>query len=71
MPAKKTTAESTELSFEASLARLNEIADKLENGTLPLDEALACYEEGVSLLKSSMKKLSEAEAKITLLSKSE
>ena len=61
----------TEMSFEKALERLNAIADTLENGNPALEEALALYEEGAGLLKSSMKKLKEAEAKITLLSKGE
>ena len=60
-----------EMSFEKALERLNVIADTLENGNPALEDALALYEEGASLLKSSMTKLKEAEAKITLLSKGE
>lgn len=71
MPAKKKNDEIEELSFEKSLEELNSIADKLENGNLPLDEALECYEKGVALLKNSMTKLKDAENKITLLSKSD
>lgn len=70
MPAKKTT-ENTSLSFEQALERLNIIADILENKNPPLEEALALYEEGAALLKDSMGKLKEAEAKITLLTKGE
>ena len=69
MPAPKT--EKTELTFEEALVRLNTIADILENNNPSLEEALALYEEGASLLKESMTKLKDAEAKITLLSKGE
>ena len=60
-----------EMSFEEALARLNIIADTLENGNPSLEEALTLYEEGAALLKNSMTKLKDAEAKITLLSKGE
>lgn len=60
-----------ELSFEEALERLNIIANTLENGNPSLEDALALYEEGASLLKDSMTKLKDAEAKITLLSKGE
>ena len=60
-----------EMSFEDALERLNTIANTLENGNPSLEDALALYEEGASLLKDSMTKLKDAEAKITLLSKGE
>ena len=60
-----------EMSFEEALERLNIIANTLENGNPSLEDALALYEEGASLLKDSMTKLKDAEAKITLLSKGE
>ena len=46
MPAKKTT-EQSELTFEQSLERLNEIANILENENPELDKALALYEFSV------------------------
>lgn len=70
MPAKKTT-EKSELSFEKSLERLNDIADILENKNPALEEALALYEEGAALLKDCAGKLKNAESKITLLTKGE
>ena len=60
-----------EMSFEEALERLNIIANTLENGNPSLEDALALYEEGAGLLKESMTKLKDAEAKITLLSKGE
>ena len=60
-----------EMSFEKALERLNIIANTLENGNPSLEDALALYEEGAGLLKESMTKLKDAEAKITLLSKGE
>lgn len=59
----------TEMSFEKALERLNEIANILENENPSLEDALALYEEGAALLKSSMTKLKDAEAKITFISK--
>lgn len=71
MATKKTTDEKKEMSFEEALERLNAIADALEKDKPSLENALALYEEGISLLKTNMTKLKEAEAKITLLSKGE
>ena len=69
MPTKKTAESKKELTVEESLARLTQIAEILENQTPSLEDALALYEEGAALLKSSAGKLKDAEAKITLLSK--
>lgn len=66
MPAKK----KTDFSIEAALSRLDEISARLE-GDLPLEEALALYGEGVSLIKEAGKRLSEAEKKIKVLSADE
>ena len=54
--------------FEEALARLEQIAQALEDGNLGLDESLACYEEGVKHLKTCHKLLDQAERKIELLS---
>ncbi len=56
-------------SFEQDLKRLEEIADLLENNSADLDEVISLYEEGIKLSKSCMKKLNEAELKITELKK--
>ena len=63
MPAKK------KLSFEQAVNRLEEIADILENQNPNLSDALSLYEEGAGLLKQCSDMLSDAKAKITVLSK--
>lgn len=57
-------AEKKEKSFEEKLARLNEIVDKVEGETLPLEESLKLYEEGNTLIKELEEALKEAEKKI-------
>ena len=42
-------AEKKELSFEKAIARLEEIVRELEDGRLPLENALELFEEGVGL----------------------
>jgi len=54
-------------SFENSLKRLEEIVNKMEQGDLPLEEALACFEEGVKAAAGCQKLLREAELKIESL----
>lgn len=51
--------------FEDGLKRLEEIAQTLENGDLPLADALKLYKEGVELSALCEKKLKEAEQTIT------
>ena len=57
------------LSFEESLARLEEIVRHLEKGDLPLSESLRLFEEGTALLASAGKMLDEAEQKVVKLRK--
>ena len=52
------------LSFEARLGRLNEIVAKIEGETLPLEEAMALFQEGRQLIDGLQKELAEAEAKV-------
>ncbi len=53
--------------FEQSLAELEAIVEEMENGDLPLDEALAKFERGVTLSKQSHTALQAAEQKVRTL----
>ncbi len=53
--------------FESQLAELESIVDQLEDGDLPLDEALKIFEKGVKLSRQCQKHLAEAEQKVTIL----
>jgi exodeoxyribonuclease VII small subunit len=53
--------------FEQSLAELDQIVRDLEDGGTGLEEALARYEQGVSLLKRCFAQLRAAEQRIQLL----
>ena len=55
--------------FEAALAKLEQIVQRLEKGELPLEDSLVLYEEGVRLSRLCHAKLEEAEGKIELLLK--
>jgi len=55
--------------FERSLARLEEVAKKLENANLSLDEAMKLFEEGVQLSRDCQKQLEEAEGRVEILLK--
>ncbi len=64
-----TTKKTKKDSLETSLARLEEIVDVLERGDVALDDAVALYEEGMTLAKESAERLKAAELKIKKLSK--
>jgi exodeoxyribonuclease VII small subunit len=55
--------------FERSLARLEEVVNRLESTDLPLDEAMKLFEEGVRLSRECQKQLEEAEGKVEILLK--
>lgn len=57
----------TEPSFEETLKQLETIVSQLENGDLPLDEALNEFEKGIKLAKSGQKQLQQAEQRIQIL----
>lgn len=55
--------------FEQSLAALEQIVRDLEEGKIPLSEALARYEQGVKLLRQCYQLLEHAERRISLLTR--
>ena len=57
------------LTFEQSMARLDEIVHHLESGDMPLNDTLALFEEGTALIASCSKMLDEAEQKVVKLKK--
>ena len=67
-PAKKSKGgKESQLSYEQSLARLEEITRKLEGRGLNLEESLKIFEEGVRLCRSCLKKLEESESRIEII----
>lgn len=60
-----------EMSFEEALQKLEEIVASLEGGHLPLEEAIAKFEEGTRLKKICEGRLREAERKIEVLLRDE
>lgn len=58
-----------DMSFEASIKRLDEIVKLLEKGDAPLSESLKLFEEGTELIGNCDKLLNEAEQKVVKLRK--
>ena len=57
------------LSFEESLEKLEEIVYKLENGNVPLDEAIDEFNNAMQLVKICNDKLNAAEESIAKIVK--
>jgi exodeoxyribonuclease VII small subunit len=53
--------------FDQVLARLKAIVDRLEQGTLPLEESLRVFEEGVGLARRGHAILDAAEKRVEML----
>ncbi|MGD9108801.1 MAG: exodeoxyribonuclease VII small subunit [Gammaproteobacteria bacterium] len=53
--------------LEKSLADLEKIVEKMESGQLSLEESLKLFEQGVTLIASCQKMLSDAKQKIAKL----
>ena len=66
-PKRRKKESEAEVTFEEALARLEEIADKLESGDLALEAAIALAEEGIRLSRTCEEQLTAAEGKIQQL----
>lgn len=60
-----------ELSFEEAMERLETVVSQLEAGEVPLEEAIALFQEGMELSKVCNKKLTDVEYKIEMLMEKE
>lgn len=55
------------MAFEEDIARIEAIVARLEREEMPLDGALALFEEGVEKLRRAAAALSQAEGKVQKL----
>ena len=55
--------------FEASMARLEQIVRAMERGDVALEESLKLFQEGTKLVQSCAKQLDSAEQEIVKLTK--
>ncbi len=67
--AGETGSAAEELGFEAALDRLEGLVDRLEDGDLPLEQALAIFEDGVALTRRCAEQLEHAERRIEVLTR--
>ena len=61
----------TKETFETAYKRLDEIVNRMEKESLPLEEALKAFEEGQKTIEQCRKMLEEAELKLRDLRQAE
>lgn len=64
---KKSARDDEPLSFEGALEQLEQTVSKLEEGELPLEEALVLFESGVAASRRCNETLEAAERRIEIL----
>lgn len=69
MAGRRSARTKKEKNFEEALGKLEEIVLELEEGELPLEDALKKFEEGVELSRFCTQKLTQAEEKVKRLVK--
>ena len=57
----------TSVDFEQSLADLQALVERLENGELSLEASLAAFEQGIALTRECHASLAQAEQKVQIL----
>ncbi|WP_324708288.1 exodeoxyribonuclease VII small subunit [Pseudomonas fragi] len=55
------------LDFEQSLADLQTLVERLENGELSLEDSLTAFEQGIRLTRDCQDALAQAEQKVQIL----
>lgn len=55
------------LNFEQAIEKLEQIVHRLENGDVPLEQAIELFQEGMKLSQLCSQKLEQVERKIEML----
>ncbi len=55
--------------FEKRLERLEQLAERLREGSIPLEEAVSLFEEGMKLSKGLEKELARVERRVEILTR--
>ncbi len=66
-PNEEPSAAAEELGFDQVLERLRTVVSRLEQGNLPLEQALKAFEDGVRLSRRGSSILDAAEQRVELL----
>lgn len=67
MPATTKDSSKEPANFEAAMAELEVLVERMDAGQLPLEESLKAYQRGVVLLKYCEKVLADAEQRVKVL----
>ena len=67
MRPKDSDGKKPSLGFEQRLQRLEKLSEKLREGSIPLEEAIALFEEGMKLSKALEKDLARVERRVQIL----
>ncbi|MDX2218152.1 MAG: exodeoxyribonuclease VII small subunit [Burkholderiales bacterium] len=67
MPANTKASAKDPPNFEAAMAELEGLVERMDAGQLPLEESLQAYQRGVVLLKYCEKVLADAEQRVKVL----
>ena len=59
--------ETVPIDIETALAELEGLVERMEQGDLPLEEALKQFERGIELTRACQRALKEAEQKVEIL----
>ena len=59
------------LNFEAALAELEQLVERMETGEMSLEESLQAFERGVALTRDCQKALKEAELRVQALTETD
>lgn len=62
--AEKDDNSMSELSFEEAMTQLEQVVQRLEDGEVPLEQAISLYQEGIKLSKLCHEKLQTVEKKM-------
>ncbi len=64
-------AKKRKINFEASLAELEALVEKMERGEFSLEESLKQFERGIALARACHAALRDAEQKVAVLTRDE
>jgi exodeoxyribonuclease VII small subunit len=66
-PKKSKTRKSDSIDFEAALAELEGLVERMEQGEISLEESLKDFERGIALTRQCQQALKQAEQKVQRL----
>ena len=64
----KKTAKAKDFDFEATLAELEQLVERMEQGEMPLEDSLRDFERGIALTRQCQQALKDADQKVQQLS---